>query len=137
MPWFWIGGNDLSKYTQWVWTRGSPVGPYQNWDNYIEMHGKLTPKILKSYLSEIPLHASLFDLTNRRAVFLLDPKNKCMMLKFDIDYEGSGEQMDVHLENKWFQENCKGVRNPTAFIAERRKLSNIMMNLNEASNVSR
>ena len=43
------------------------------------------------------------------------------MLKFDIDYEGSGEQMDIHLENKWFQENCKGVLNPTAFLAERSK----------------
>ena len=58
-----------------------------------------------------------------------DPRNKCMMLKFDIDYEGSGNhedstdpQPDLSLTNKWYMENCKGVSNPTAFIAEKSKL---------------
>ena len=54
------------------------------------------------------------------------------MLKFDIDYEeGSGNQEDnpdpqpeISLTNKWYKENCKGVSNPTAFLAERSKKSN-------------
>ena len=52
-----------------------------------------------------------------------------MMLKFDIDYEGSGNhedstdpEPDLSLTNKWYMENCKGVSNPTAFIAEKSKL---------------
>ena len=54
----------------------------------------------------------------------LDPQNKCMMLKFEIDQENMDYQEDVLLKNKWYKENCKGVRNPTAFLAERSKLSN-------------
>ena len=52
---------------------------------------------------------------------LLDPKNKCMMLKFEIDQEVMDYQEDLQLNNKWYKENCKGVRNPTAFLAERSK----------------
>ena len=53
-----------------------------------------------------------------------DPKNKCMMLKFEIDQQSMDYQEDVRITNKWYKENCKGVRNPTAFLAERSKLSN-------------
>ena len=44
MPWFWIGGNDLASYTDWVWTRGTPVGPYENWNNPNKFHGKTYSK---------------------------------------------------------------------------------------------
>lgn len=40
MPWFWIGGNDLANYTHWVWTRGTSVGPYENWNNPSIRHGE-------------------------------------------------------------------------------------------------
>ena len=61
-----------------------------------------------------------------------DPKKKCMMLKFDYEeIEGSGNQEDnpddqpeIILTNKWYKENCKGVSNPTAFLAERSKKPN-------------
>ena len=45
MPWFWIGGNDLANYTHWVWTRGTAVGPYENWNNPSIRHGDTDLKI--------------------------------------------------------------------------------------------
>jgi len=96
VPDFWIGGSDMANFTNWVWSRGTPVdciGCYTNWVPQVQ-----GPK---------------------------DHCMKLKFVEIESMNEGSGNNEDGNTSpeytytNKWYKEICKGEPRPTAFLAER------------------